>query len=271
MAPFLRRGLRIGLAICVASATLPLHRALADCANDNECKGNRICEGGQCVTPPAPTPAPSEPVAPERQPADVPKALGTSDATPSQHTVSVRITTPRPVTISADGQTCVSPCTLLVADEKSVLVDAQGFGNVSVDVHGPTEVRFRRGGAGGLVAGLVMAGVGVPLLIGGILSLKSVNNCRDALNPRGYSLSSADSSTLDDTCGTTTLPYTEIISGGVLSFLALLIIPGGAAAVAKVTPEVRSRAGSDRPASSRFRFAASPTPAGFSLGIATTF
>ncbi|MGY3264589.1 hypothetical protein [Lysobacter sp. HA35] len=43
------------------SADNPLARApMAQCAKDTDCKGDRICEGGACRTPAAPTPEPAE-------------------------------------------------------------------------------------------------------------------------------------------------------------------------------------------------------------------
>lgn len=58
---FMHRSL--AAAFTVALVTAHVKPAWADCANDAQCKGDRICEKGVCVSPPPKAPAPP-PVAP---------------------------------------------------------------------------------------------------------------------------------------------------------------------------------------------------------------
>lgn len=88
------------LLVCIAT----LAAAPVGCTKDTDCKGDRICEAGQCVSPPAPTPTPT-PVttpAPVTAPPTPPPAPPTPPPAPQ-----LRNPADYPRVVRKNGVTCI--------------------------------------------------------------------------------------------------------------------------------------------------------------------
>src|SRR5262245_26023161 len=117
--------------------------AWADCANDSECKGDRVCERGQCVSP-SPKTAPLPPAAPPAgAPLPPPQAVPppppagvVPPAGPPPGAVRVDIEGKRNDHVSLEGPSgrgeCRAPCTLMVPPGRYEL-RGRGF-NQEVDI-----------------------------------------------------------------------------------------------------------------------------------------
>jgi hypothetical protein len=65
-----------------APVTVTPTGATAGCSNDAQCKGDRICEQGQCVAPPAPPAPPEAAPAPSAPAPEAPVPAAPSEASP---------------------------------------------------------------------------------------------------------------------------------------------------------------------------------------------
>lgn len=138
--------------------------AYAQCANDAECKGDRICENGTCVVPPepaAPAPDPAAPAPPPAPAAPVP-APGIPKVTFLGKDSIVR----------ADGDNgahadCKLPCDMALEPGRyTIRVDDM---SETMDVSDRlTRVHVDEGCTFCFVAGLIGMIAGAPLIAGGV-------------------------------------------------------------------------------------------------------
>lgn len=130
--------------------------AHAQCTKDVDCKGDRVCEGGQCTSPvPAapPAAAPGEPVNGE------PVTLDESPATEGQ-------SAPPP---AVEGPTAEVPSRIPVIPPEAV------------EPLGADEPAVRRRSRGMMIGGIVMVSIGPLALLGALSARNSQENCDSAL------------------------------------------------------------------------------------------
>lgn len=147
----------------------------AQCTKDTDCKGQRVCDKGQCVVGPAAAPAAATPV-----PAPAPAPAATPVAVP----VEAPAEPPKPrmqrhsTGMMAGGIVMVSftPIALLVAAVANAQQTVCEVGDYSygIDENGDYG-RISTAGAGcddydatiygGLISAVVLAGVGIPLIV----------------------------------------------------------------------------------------------------------
>jgi len=159
------------VALLVIAQTKP---ARADCANDSQCKGDRICEKGQCVTPPpkaAPvTSVPSQPPAapPPAPPAAVPAAAARQ---PGSVHVLFEGRSELLVTMESRGVKngeCRMPCSLdLQPGEYSL--HAKGYSDQIQVPPSDTTVAFNKACVFCYIGGGIFTGLSIPTIIGGAM------------------------------------------------------------------------------------------------------
>jgi hypothetical protein len=163
---------------CVAVTTT----SWAQCSKDTDCKGDRVCEDGACVAPPAGAAAAS---AAPPQPAPAPAAAAPPAAAPSSYATPATPEAPRSTAVvdtrrkrhstgmMVGGIVMVSfvPVALLaawVADIEQNQCEHGYYSFSSGAVSQGTDCgRFDRTIYGGLISAAVLMGVGVPLIIVG--------------------------------------------------------------------------------------------------------
>jgi len=154
--------------------------ARAQCAMDTDCKGDRICEAGKCVQPAAPA-APSAVAPPAAAPgapagsagSPAPAAPPTAGA-PSGAVAAPAADSPPPKMVRhstgmmAGGivMTSLSPIALLVSATAAV---SESVCDVSYDIDSGYRDRCDYDGViyGSLLTGVVLLGVGIPLIVVG--------------------------------------------------------------------------------------------------------
>lgn len=137
--------------------------AHAQCTKDTDCKGNRVCEGGACVTAPAaaaPVAAPAA-AAPQPNPAAAAAATGPTPVPRERYSTGMM----------AGGIVLTSfvPIALLVslvANAEQTNCELYEYGNGSVlDGYYHDCDDYDATIYGGLVAAVALAGVGIPLIV----------------------------------------------------------------------------------------------------------
>ena len=294
------KGPRLSPVVAALAVGLFAHDARADCAQDADCKGGRVCTAGTCLVPASKvcavdkdcpgdqtcssrvcvagataSPAPlatvaTAPVVPGSQPA-------------SKNTTTVRIDAVGGTLTSNSGQTCMSPCALEVEQctapntptgcnsvRYTVGGDAKQYGPLQLER--PTYITSRRQGVGTLVAGLVMLGIGTPTLIGSVSWNSSISACRSSFSS---STGATGTQAQIDACGSTTGPIVLIATSSVVDFIGLLLTIGGAVAVGNGrVPEVNGvvQTASSSPSPLTWSVAASPTThGGYTFGVVGSF
>ena len=97
------------LLTAVSFLTFTVRPAWAGCAKDTDCKGDRICDGGRCVSPAAPGPAPAAP-APSAPPApSVSPPPASGSPSPAAPPAPPLISTPPAGAPSAASPNAVAP------------------------------------------------------------------------------------------------------------------------------------------------------------------
>jgi len=157
--------------------------AYAQCSKDTDCKGDRVCDSGSCVTPPLPAPppapngaAPADPTPSTAAAAPPPPAPPVATYTGPAPVQDMRPKTQRHSTgMMAGGIVMVSfaPIAMfavLIANMEKTSCEGGYFTSVdgSTTTHGVDCGRFDATIYGGLLSGAVLLGVGIPLImIGG--------------------------------------------------------------------------------------------------------
>jgi hypothetical protein len=181
--------------LLVASARAVANVAQADCTKDTDCKGDRVCINGACVDPSSPgLPPPVEPLPPGAVPApDVVPPGPPPEAVPPPPVAAQPGPEPGTVPITfrgGDGQVvrattrsgqvvqCTSPCTLnLSPGSAEVEVVGQFSSTIEVPNRPATaDITFKRKGM--MIAGIVLAGVGVGSLALGATMKQAYDDCK---------------------------------------------------------------------------------------------
>ncbi|MBX3187303.1 MAG: hypothetical protein KF819_09815 [Labilithrix sp.] len=155
--------------VLVALVSAWTRDARADCKSDAECKGDRICEKGTCVSPPPPAampPAAPPPAAPPPPPAAPPAAV----AAPAVDAVSVSIDGIVGDHVRLDGPTdldCRVPCRVTITPGRYTLF-AKGFEQeVDIPYNQASRIEMNRACSVCVILGGILAGGGLPFMIGG--------------------------------------------------------------------------------------------------------
>jgi hypothetical protein len=164
--------------------------ARADCANDTECKGDRICVDGVCTS--SETACKSDIQCDGAQVCDAGVCVeADQDPPPKRSKRRPRPSAPDqdhvPLQVvdgghfvsyqSFEGQTaaCQSPCTLQVRRGSATLVvDKREAQNVNLA--GPSQLRLRGSGGALLGIGIAVSAVGAGMIIGGSLLIEDVES-----------------------------------------------------------------------------------------------
>lgn len=159
-------------AMITAALTMWSLDARADCKNDSECKGDRVCEQGKCVSPPPPPaaiPPSAPPVAPSAPlPPPGPAANGQAPLAPDA--VRVSIESKRGDHVSLDGKTssdCRAPCTLSVAPGRYTLRGKDFERDVDIPPNQVSRIEMKRGCTACWILGGILTPVGIPFIVGG--------------------------------------------------------------------------------------------------------
>ncbi|MBX3187315.1 MAG: hypothetical protein KF819_09885 [Labilithrix sp.] len=137
--------------------------ARADCKSDSECKGDRTCEKGSCVSPPAPAAMP--PSAPPP-----PSVAPPAEAAPPADAVPVAIAGRAGDHVRLDGKTsldCRVPCRVTLSPGRYTML-AKGFQqDVDIPHNRASRIEMNRGCSVCVALGGILAGAGLPFIIGG--------------------------------------------------------------------------------------------------------
>ncbi len=168
-----RLGPAVAAAMTFAMVVAQVGPAWAQCTNDVQCKGDRICEKGACVTPPpkappaaTPPPSPTTPMAPPPNaplPAPSPPdaVRVTIDGKPGDH-------------LALDGKVnadCRAPCTVSVPPGLYTL-RGRGFDQeVDIPPGKPSRVEMKRGCKACWILGGIFTPLGIPFIAGGAVLL----------------------------------------------------------------------------------------------------
>ena len=233
----LHRSSRASVSAFVAAALVLVQTraAWADCANDSECKGDRVCERGTCVSPKAPAPAASLP--PAAPPAAVPPAaagqapLPPANAAPA-NAVRVDFEGARGETIRLSGpgasESCRSPCQMRVAPGTYSLHSKTFDERIDVPAH-DTTVTMKKGCTACFIVGGILAGSGIPFMAGGWALFKEEEE-------RSYYNGSYYSSYGDE--GLSAAGLGMFIGGVIMSVTGVtLLVVGGAAGTSSIAVE----------------------------------
>jgi hypothetical protein len=172
---------REGLSVLAAVGVLFVsQRAFAECTMDTDCKGDRICEQGVCVSPTNATPAPAAPAAPAAPP---PVAVSAPAATaaprpalPEDPPVPRMERHSKAMMTGGIVMVSVAPLALLVAGISALEQDLCEIGHGDTSYSGSSagvSVRAQDCSSydtriyNGLISALVLVGVGVPLIVVG--------------------------------------------------------------------------------------------------------
>jgi hypothetical protein len=157
--------------VAVAMVTAWSGIARADCKNDAECKGDRVCEKGTCVAPAsapataAPAPATAAPAPAPRDPASPSPA--TAAAVP---TVEVAIRGADGEAVTLDGlharETCRAPCTVAVPPGRYTLRTKSRTEEVDITSRS-SEVKLTSGCTACVVGGGIALAAGIGTTIAG--------------------------------------------------------------------------------------------------------
>lgn len=155
----------------------------AQCDKDTDCKGDRVCEAGVCVSPPpAAAPAPEPALAPAPAPAPAPAAPLAEPSRPISTATMAdepRDTKPRrdwkrhSTGMMAGGIVMVSfvPIALLaamVADLQQTACEAGGTYSLNTNRTSHTDCdRYDATIYGGIISGVVLLGAGIPMIVVG--------------------------------------------------------------------------------------------------------
>ncbi|MBX3187314.1 MAG: hypothetical protein KF819_09880 [Labilithrix sp.] len=163
------RGPGLAAVMTVVFLTARSGAARADCANDAQCKGDRICEKGVCVAPAPPAPASAPPPVPP--PAVAPVAPPAS-APPQQGGTRV-IFTGRSDLVSAESNQkggahgeCHIPCSLQLPPGWYTVRAGSTVEDVEVGDR-TTAVKVTSGCTACFVTGGISLGLSIPLFVGG--------------------------------------------------------------------------------------------------------
>lgn len=166
----------LGGLLCVSLAS----PSWAQCTKDTDCKGDRVCEGGTCIAPGAPVPAPaassSEPAASPAPASPAPATSATSIAAEPEPRRTTEVTDLRrkrhSTGMMVGGIVMVSfvPIALLtawVADLQQTSCERGGYYSISSnELTRDTDCgRYDKSIYGGLITAGVLMGVGVPLIV----------------------------------------------------------------------------------------------------------
>ena len=159
------------------AALLATSLARAQCAMDTDCKGDRICEAGKCVQPAAPSavaPPAAAPGAPAGSAGSPAPAAPPTAGAPSGAVAAPAADSPPPKMVRhstgmmAGGivMTSLSPIALLVSATAAV---SESVCDVSYDIDSGYRDRCDYDGViyGSLLTGVVLLGVGIPLIVVG--------------------------------------------------------------------------------------------------------
>jgi hypothetical protein len=152
-------------------ASQPTASMLAGCTKDSECKGDRICEKGQCVDP---DPKLAQPIA----------GVGATGNAAKLPRIPVRIISEMgrlQLSLEGEGkelQSCATPCSTSVPRGKLNLLNAPNTKQSIVNIDTPSTITLTGSSTGKLVAGIVLvvvgAGLFVPVFSGNIGLLPAV-------------------------------------------------------------------------------------------------
>ncbi len=146
------------IALCVASL------AHAECTKDLDCKGERVCDAGQCVAlPMAPAAPPAAASTPAPAPAQAPAALPQLEPFPPQEKSPPPklVRHSKGMMVGGIVMVSLSPVALLIAGVAGLSKGLCGIDkpdNYDCTQYDPTIY-------GSLLSALVLVGVGVPLIV----------------------------------------------------------------------------------------------------------
>jgi hypothetical protein len=170
------------VAVAVVNAWSGIARA--DCKNDAECKGDRVCEKGTCVAPaPAPVAAPPVPGAPAPAPVAAPPAPDSNlppPSSPAGPTVQVAIRGTEGEAVTLEGlharETCRAPCTVAVPPGHYTVRTKSRAEEVEITSRS-SEVKIVSGCSACTIGGAIAVGVGVATTVAGAVMKGGAPDC----------------------------------------------------------------------------------------------
>ena len=184
--------------------------ARAACTKDTECKGDRICDAGQCVSPPAPPSSATTPLPPPPPP---PPANGAESAPPP----SAPSVPPSPAPVAAPPASAPPPVSPLAPPGYIYpSVPVQRYGTAA-----PLRARPPRRSTGMFASGIVMTALAPVAALTALVAYTEKVSCQTDHNdyrPTGASYSSAygsDCTGYDDTITGSLIVGAVLLAAGI--------------------------------------------------------
>jgi hypothetical protein len=203
-----------------ASVLLVSTLANAQCTKDTDCKGDRVCEAGKCMSPAALPPAPPAPPGSET-PAAAPSPPPPAEGAPSPQVEP-------PSGAEASPPKAVEPP---LGAEADPLRD--GLPPAALTPLGQDEPQTRRRSRGAMIAGIVMVSVGPISLLGALAAKNAQEKCDTSL-AQSYPdrrLPTSERYRVEECNGYSAPLYVFGIGGAVLTAVGIPLIIYGAKAL----------------------------------------
>ncbi len=199
--------------------------AEAQCSKDTDCKGDRVCEGGKCVSP-----APASPVTPV-----APAAAAAEPVAPQPVAPAADGAAPAP---AAEPAPATAPAAVAAPAPAPVVLSQPASSPNELPPPAPAPAKNPRRGA--LITGIVLTSIAPLAFLGALSAHNSQDECDRELEQRypNHIVPSWDSESVDRCDEYTTTMWVLGVGGGVLMAVGVPLIIYG---TTKPTPSPQAR------------------------------